>query len=59
VAEVVVGVGVVEGFGTATATPLFQTSFLPLFTHVYFFLLTVIDCPALAHKAPGFGGVAA
>ena len=35
---VATGVGVAEaaGAGFATATPLFHTNFLPLFTHVYF-----------------------
>ena len=31
-----VGVGVATGVGLATGTPLFHTSFLPLFTQVYF-----------------------
>jgi hypothetical protein len=51
-----VGVGVTEGVGVgvvgavdfgAARTPLFQTSFLPLFTHVYFL-------PALVEVAPSF-----
>ncbi len=29
------------------------------FTHVYFLLLTVIDCPTFLHTDPGFGAVAA
>jgi hypothetical protein len=39
--------GVAVGFGAATVTPLFQTSFLPLLTHVYFL-------PALVEVAPSF-----
>ena len=50
---VVSGVGVTPGFGFTTATPLFQTSFLPLFTHVYFFPLKVDVAPALEHFVPG------
>jgi hypothetical protein len=48
-----VGVGVGEGCGFDIATPLFQTSFLPLFTHVYFFPLKVDVAPALEHFVPG------
>jgi hypothetical protein len=47
------GVGVTTGFGFAIATPLFQTSFLPLFTHVYFLPLEVEVAPALEHFVPG------
>ena len=49
-----VGVGVGVGFGLTTATPLFHTSFLPLFTQVYLMPLTVEIAPALLHFAPGF-----
>ena len=52
-------VGVGAGVGLTTATPLLHTSFLPLFTHVYFLLPTVIDWPAFLHTDPGFGAVAA
>jgi hypothetical protein len=47
------GVGVTAGFGFAIATPLFQTSFFPLFTHVYFLPLEVEVAPALEHFVPG------
>jgi hypothetical protein len=47
---VATGVGV--GFGLTTTTPLFQTSFLPLFTHVYFLPATVEVCPAFLQLAP-------
>ena len=47
------GVGVTTGFGFAIATPLFQTSFLPLFKHVYFLPLEVEVAPALEHFVPG------
>ena len=45
---VATGVGVAEaaGAGFATATPLFHTNFLPLFTHVYFLPLYVEVAPA-------------
>ena len=54
---VAVGVGdeVVVGFGFATATPLFQTSFLPLFTHVYFLPAYVAVEPDLEQVEPAFG----
>jgi hypothetical protein len=48
------GVGEATGFGFATTTPLFQTSFLPLFIHVYFLPLEVEVAPALEHFVPGF-----
>ena len=54
-----VGVGVAKGFGAATATPLFHTNFLPLFTHVYFLPPDVMLCPALLQTLPAFGAVAA
>jgi hypothetical protein len=48
------GLGV--GFGAAlTATPLFQTSFVPDLTHVNFFPDAVAVVPALAHLAPALG----
>ena len=47
------GVGVTTGFGFAIATPLFQTSFFPLFTHVYFLPLKVYVAPAFEHFVPG------
>ena len=50
-----VAVGVAEGTGTGTATPLFQTSFLPLFTHVYFLPAYVAVEPDLGQVAPAFG----
>ena len=56
---VAVGVGVAEGFGAATATPLFHSSFLPLFTQVYFLPPAVMLCPALLQTLPAFGAVAA
>ena len=33
---IAVGVGVTDGFGVGTTTPLFHTSFLPLLIQVYF-----------------------
>ena len=54
-----VAVGVAEGTGAGTATPLFHTSFLPLFTQVYFFPDAVIVCPAVLQALPAFGAVAA
>ena len=47
------------GLGTAIATPLFQTNFFPLFTHVNFLPLAVIVCPAFLHVLPALGAVAA
>ena len=59
-----VGVGVAEGigvalgellgFGAATATPLSQTSFLPLLIQVYFFPDTVEVEPSFEHADPAF-----
>jgi hypothetical protein len=52
-----VGVGVAVGTGFAAATtltPLFQISFLPLFTQVYLNPATVELLPALVHAAPAF-----
>ena len=54
-----VEVGVGLATGTGSATPLFHTSFLPLFTHVYFMPPVLIDWPALAQMLPGFGAGAA
>ena len=48
-----VGVGDATGTGFVTATPLFHTNFLPLFTHVYFLPLYVDVAPAFVHLAPG------
>lgn len=51
-----VGVGValgeLLGFGTATATPLSQTSFLPLLIQVYFFPETVEVEPSFEQADP-------
>jgi hypothetical protein len=45
--------GVASGFGAAlTATPLFQTSFVPDLTHVNFLPAAVAVAPALVHFAP-------
>jgi hypothetical protein len=46
-----VAVGVVN-FGFATATPLFQTSFLPLLIHVNFLPLAVDVLPAFLQVSP-------
>jgi hypothetical protein len=54
-----VGVAEGDGVGTATVTPLFHTSFLPLFTQVYFFPPAVIVWPAFLQALPAFGAVAA
>ena len=56
-----VAVGVAEGVGvgTTTVTPLFHTSFLPLFTQVYFLPPAVIVWPAFLQALPTFGAVAA
>jgi hypothetical protein len=53
----VVGVGEGETVGVALGmiTPLFQTSFLPLFTHVYFLPAYVAVEPDLEQVAPAFG----
>ena len=48
------GVGVATGFGFGSATPLFHTNFLPLFTQVNFLLALVAVAPALLHLAPAF-----
>jgi hypothetical protein len=45
-----------DGFGAAlTATPLFQTSFVPDLTHVNFLPDAVAVVPALVHLAPALG----
>jgi hypothetical protein len=46
------GVGVKDGFGFAIATPLFQTSFLPLFRHVNFLPLAVAVVPTFLQVSP-------
>ena len=50
-----VGVGVTIGEGFLTATPLFQTSFVPDLMQVNFFPLAVAVVPALLHLAPALG----
>jgi hypothetical protein len=51
--------GLGDGFGAALiATPLFQTSFLPDFTHVNFLPDAVAVVPALLHFAPALGAAA-
>jgi hypothetical protein len=48
--------GLGDGFGAALiATPLFQTSFLPDFTHVNFLPEAVAVAPALVHLTPALG----
>jgi hypothetical protein len=47
------GVGLFTGAGFGSATPLFQTNFFPLFTHVYFLPLYVEVAPAFEHFVPG------
>jgi hypothetical protein len=54
-----VGVAEGDGVGTTTVMPLFHTSFLPLFTHVYFLPPAVIVWPAFLQALPAFGAVAA
>ncbi len=49
-----VGVGVTTGVGLLTATPLFQTNFFPLLTHVNFLPANVEVCPAFLQVAPAF-----
>jgi hypothetical protein len=47
--------GFASGFGAAfTATPLFQTSFVPDLTHVNFLPDEIDVVPALVHFAPAF-----
>ena len=47
-----VAVGELLGFGAATRTPLFHTSFFPLLMQVYFFPETVDVEPSFEHVAP-------
>jgi hypothetical protein len=48
--------GIGDGFGaTLTATPLFQTSFVPNLTQVNFFPPKVAVDPAFVHFAPALG----
>ena len=48
--------GIGDGFGAAlTATPLFQTSFVPNLTQVNFFPPKVAVDPAFVHFAPALG----
>ena len=47
-----VGFGVTAGVGLVIETPLFQTSFLPLFTHVNFLPAKLEVCPAFLQLAP-------
>jgi hypothetical protein len=46
------GTGVGIGFGAAIEIPLFQTSFLPLFTQVNFLPFAVAVLPAFLHTSP-------
>jgi len=46
------GVGAEDGFGFGIATPLFQTNFLPLFTHVNFLPLAVAVVPTFLQASP-------
>ena len=46
-------VGVATGAGFGTTTPLFQTNFDPLLTHVYFLPLYVEVAPTFEHLVPG------
>jgi len=50
-----VDVGVAVGVAVITLTPLFQTNFFPLFTHVNFNPFAVAVTPALVHVAPALG----
>jgi hypothetical protein len=51
-------VGVAEGFCVATLTPLFHTSFLPLFIQVYLTPFTVEVVPAFVQAAPALATAA-
>jgi hypothetical protein len=53
-----VGVGVATGAGFFIATPLFQTSFVPVLTQVYFFPDAVAVDPAFVHLVPALGAAA-
>jgi hypothetical protein len=46
------GVGAKDGFGFGITMPLFQTSFLPLFTHVNFLPLAVAVVPTFLQVSP-------
>jgi hypothetical protein len=46
------GVGISAGLGFATVMPLFQTSFLPLFTQVNFLPLAVAVTPTFLQESP-------
>jgi hypothetical protein len=48
----IVAIGV--GVGFTTATPLFQTSFLPLLMHVNFLPLVVAVAPTFLQLSPAF-----
>ena len=48
------GVGDAVGFGGATVTPLFQTSFLLLLMQVYFFPAYVEVAPSFVQELPAF-----
>jgi hypothetical protein len=47
-----VGIGVTTGFGFTTATPLFQTNFLPLLIQVNFLPFAVAVVPAFLQLSP-------
>jgi hypothetical protein len=49
-----VGNGVVTGLGVASATPLIQMIFLPVFTQVYRLPLTVAVIPTFLQVSPAF-----
>ena len=49
------GVGVTTGAGFLTATPLFQTSFVPDFIQVNFLPEAVAVEPTFVHLAPALG----
>jgi hypothetical protein len=53
-----VGDGDTTGDGLMTATPLFQTSFVPDLTQVNFFPDAVAVDPAFVHLAPALGAAA-
>ena len=53
-AGVGVAVGDAVGFGTEFATPLFQMSFLPFLTQVYFLPLAVAVVPTFLQVSPAF-----
>jgi hypothetical protein len=52
VAGVALGDGVIATTGRAIATPLLQTSFLPLLTHVYLRLEEILTWPCFLQAAP-------